>query len=189
VKHIVLLSLAIWTGSAFEANGRTRLAWLVFFGYGSSELTPIAINTIREFVATQVQSIPRECPLGAAVVGHIDSAEAADGRDVLGMVRAEMVARVIEEAGWPFGEVELVARGDRVPLLKSAPGASEPQNRRVEVTPVYHRGDGEIECRAIVDETKDAGMPIDYSCQVVLKSGVRCPYDSGTVPVARSPHT
>ena len=188
VKHALLLLTGLLAGSAsVEANARARLAWLVFFSYGSTELTPTGINTIREFVASQVQTIPRECPVGVAVVGHVDSAEAAEGRDVLALWRAEAVARTVQESGWPFGDIEREERGDRVPLLKSAPSAPEPQNRRVEVTPIYHRGDGEIECHVITDETKDAGSPIDYACQVVLKSGVRCPYEWGTVPVARSP--
>jgi hypothetical protein len=172
-----------------EANARNRLAWLVFFSYGSNELTPTAINTIREFVASQIQSVPRECPLAAAVVGHVDGAEAAEGRDVLAMQRAESVARTIREAVWPFGDIDLEERGDRVPLLKAAPGAREPQNRRVEVTPVYLQGDGEIECRAIVDGTKDAAAPIDYACQVVLQSGVRCPYENGTLTPGKPPQT
>lgn len=187
VKHILLLAVAVWTGSALEANGRTGLAWLVFFGYGSTELTPAARDTIREFVAGQTQSIPHECPMGAAVVGHVDSAEAAEGHDALGIWRAEIVARAIEEAGWPFAAVERDARGARAPLLRTAPGASEPQNRRVEVTPIYHLGDGEIECRTAEGENGSGQGLIEYACQVVLKSGIRCPFEQGTVVPGKRP--
>jgi OOP family OmpA-OmpF porin len=52
--------------------------------------------------------------------------------------RAESVAARLEKDGIPASEIEIVAKGKRDPLVPTADGVKEPQNRRVRI--VYDGG-------------------------------------------------
>jgi outer membrane protein OmpA-like peptidoglycan-associated protein len=67
------------------------------------------------------------------VIGHTDRAGHQDLNDALARKRAELVAYRLMAAGVPSDRIEVVARGEREPLIPTADGVAEPRNRRVEI--------------------------------------------------------
>ena len=67
------------------------------------------------------------------VVGHTDTRGAAAANDALGRSRAESVAELIRQRGFPANRIAVQTRGKREPLVPTPDETDEPRNRRVEV--------------------------------------------------------
>ena len=104
--------------------------FIVFFGHNKTELTSEALGVIREAAAAAKQ-------YGAAtvqVVGHADRSGSARYNDALSMRRANVVGRALETEGIPSGALSISGRGEGDPMVPTADGVREPQNRRVNIT-------------------------------------------------------
>jgi OmpA-OmpF porin, OOP family len=68
------------------------------------------------------------------VVGHTDLAGSDEHNDKLSMERAKSVAAFLIKAGIPAQQIETAGRGKREPLVHTADGVPNQQNRRVVIT-------------------------------------------------------
>jgi outer membrane protein OmpA-like peptidoglycan-associated protein len=67
------------------------------------------------------------------VTGHADRAGPDSYNMALSMRRADAVKAVLVREGVPANQIAVVARGESQPLVPTADGVREPQNRRVEI--------------------------------------------------------
>jgi outer membrane protein OmpA-like peptidoglycan-associated protein len=108
----------------------------VFFDWDKSDITPQAA-AILDNAAEQY----RTCGSARVVIaGHADRSGSADYNVGLSQRRADNVRSYLGGRGIPDSAMTTEAFGESRPLVETADGVREPQNRRVEVT--YGPGSG-----------------------------------------------
>jgi OOP family OmpA-OmpF porin len=113
---------------AAPAPGIQR-SFLVFFDFDRSNITTEADRVIREAAANSKRgSVSR-----INVTGHADRSGSDRYNMGLSMRRADAVKAVLVREGIPENQIAVVARGESQPLVPTADGVREPQNRRVEI--------------------------------------------------------
>ncbi len=103
--------------------------FIVFFGHNKSNLTAEAQEVIRQAAAAAKQ-------FGAAtltVIGHADRSGSPKYNQGLSQRRANTVKGALVAEGIPGGSISTSAKGESEPLVPTADGVREPQNRRVHI--------------------------------------------------------
>lgn len=103
--------------------------YLVFFDWDSAALSARA----RDIIAEAVRNSPKVEHTRLEVTGHADRTGAAPYNLALSLRRAQAVAQEVEKWGIPERAIEVRAEGDAKPLVPTAAGVREPQNRVVEI--------------------------------------------------------
>ncbi len=103
--------------------------YLVFFDWDRADLTDRARQIITEAAAasTRVQTTRID------VQGNADRSGTPAYNQRLSLRRAQVVAAELVRHGVPKQEIDIQAFGDTRPLVPTAAGVREPQNRRVEI--------------------------------------------------------
>ncbi len=109
-----------------QAPART---YLVFFDWDRSDLTDRA----RQIIAEAAQASTHVQYTRIEVQGHADLSGTAAYNQRLSLRRAQTVAAELVRNGVPRTAIDIQAFGDTRPLVPTAPGVREPQNRRVAI--------------------------------------------------------
>jgi outer membrane protein OmpA-like peptidoglycan-associated protein len=103
--------------------------FLVFFDFDSAKLTPEGLNIVKSAAASAKAG-------GAArivLTGHADRAGPATYNVGLSQRRADAVKTELVAQGLSAADISTQAKGETEPLVPTADGVPEPQNRRVEI--------------------------------------------------------
>ncbi len=103
--------------------------YLVFFDWDRADLTSRA----REIVASAATASTHVQTTRIEVNGYTDASGTAAYNQKLSVRRAQAVQIELVRDGVPPGEVSIQGFGERHPLVPTAAGVREPQNRRVEI--------------------------------------------------------
>jgi outer membrane protein OmpA-like peptidoglycan-associated protein len=103
--------------------------YLVFFDWDRADLTDRA----RQIIADAAQASTRVPTTRIEVQGNADRSGTPAYNQRLSLRRAETVAAELVRHGVPQSEIQIEAFGDTRPLVATAPGVREPQNRRVAI--------------------------------------------------------
>jgi len=104
-------------------------SYLVFFDWDKSTLTPEALAIIRTAAANaKAGSVVR-----IELTGHADRSGPDRYNLGLSQRRADAVKAELARQGLKDSEITTFAKGEREPLVPTADGVREPQNRRVEI--------------------------------------------------------
>lgn len=112
--------------AAPPAAGRN---YMVFFDFDRAVVTDTAATTIRQ--AANDAKAGRATRLN--VTGHADRSGSDDYNMALSLRRANAVKDVLVREGIPAAQIAVVGRGESQPLVQTADGVREPQNRRVKI--------------------------------------------------------
>jgi outer membrane protein OmpA-like peptidoglycan-associated protein len=112
--------------AAAPAPART---YLVFFDFDRADLTDRA----RQIIADAAQAVSSTGTTRIEVAGHADRSGTPQYNQRLSMRRAEAVAAELSRRGIARGQMSIQAFGESRPLVATADGVREPQNRRVEI--------------------------------------------------------
>jgi hypothetical protein len=104
-------------------------SYLVFFDWDKSDLTARA----QQIIAEAAQASTRVATTRIDVAGHADKSGTASYNQGLSLKRANNVASELVRLGVPRNAISITAFGDTKPLVQTAAGVREPQNRRVEI--------------------------------------------------------
>ena len=103
--------------------------YLVFFDWDRSDLTDRA----RQIVAEAAAASARVQVTRIEVQGNADRSGTPDYNQALSVRRARTVAAELVRLGVPAATIAIEGFGDTRPLVPTAAGVREPQNRRVEI--------------------------------------------------------
>jgi outer membrane protein OmpA-like peptidoglycan-associated protein len=103
--------------------------YLVFFDFNKSDLTADARGIIKSAAA----EVARQNTTKLTVTGHTDTVGSDAYNLRLSMRRAQAVQTELVHDGVAQGEIAIFAKGKRDPLVPTADGVREPQNRRVQI--------------------------------------------------------
>ena len=103
--------------------------FIVFFDWDQSDITPEAADTLNR----AAQSYRDGGQTSITLAGHADKSGPADYNVGLSQRRADAVRDYLTGQGLPEGAISTEAFGESRPLVETADGVREPQNRRVEI--------------------------------------------------------
>jgi outer membrane protein OmpA-like peptidoglycan-associated protein len=103
--------------------------YLVFFDWDRADLTDRA----RQIIGEAAANAQRISATRIEVAGHADRSGTPQYNQRLSQRRAEVVAAELVRQGVSRDEIGVTAFGESRPLVPTADGAREPQNRRVEI--------------------------------------------------------
>ncbi|MGG5824121.1 OmpA family protein, partial [Falsiroseomonas sp. HW251] len=103
--------------------------FLVFFDWDRYNLTDRA----RQIIAEAAQAAQRTGTTRIEVAGHADRSGTPQYNMGLSQRRADAVATELARLGVPRSAMVIQAFGETRPLVPTADGVREPQNRRVEI--------------------------------------------------------
>jgi outer membrane protein OmpA-like peptidoglycan-associated protein len=110
--------------------------YIVFFDWDKSNLRPDAASVLDNAVAQYAN-----CGMAKVMLaGHADKSGTAKHNVGLSQRRNDTVRGYLASKGVTDGAMSAEAFGETAPLVQTADGEREPQNRRVEVT--YGPGSG-----------------------------------------------
>jgi outer membrane protein OmpA-like peptidoglycan-associated protein len=102
----------------------------VFFDWDKSDVTPEAAGILDNAAAAYQQT----GTASVVLAGHADKSGADDYNVGLSQRRADSVKTYLAGRGVPESALTTEAFGESRPLVETADGVREPQNRRVEIT-------------------------------------------------------
>ncbi|MEN9498855.1 MAG: hypothetical protein RIS83_674, partial [Pseudomonadota bacterium] len=102
--------------------------FLVFFDWNKADLTDRAKQIIGEAASSRGQGVTR-----LEVNGYTDRSGSDQYNQGLSVRRANAVASELVRRGVPRNEIVTRGFGEANPLVPTADGVREPQNRRVEI--------------------------------------------------------
>jgi OOP family OmpA-OmpF porin len=117
---------AVTVAPPIPAPART---YLVFFDWDRSDLTDRA----RQIIAEAAAASARVQTTRIEVQGNADRSGTPDYNQALSVRRARTVAAELVRLGVPAAIIAIEGFGDTRPLIPTAAGIREPQNRRVEI--------------------------------------------------------
>ena len=112
------------------AEPSTPREFIVFFGHNKSNLTAEALTVIKQAADAAKQ-------YGSAtitVVGHADRSGSDGYNQKLSLRRGGVVKGALVAEGIAAGAISVSGKGESDPLVQTADGVREPQNRRVHIT-------------------------------------------------------
>jgi len=115
---------------ALAATPRAPVVYILYFQTGSTGLNPGSRGDLAAAAAT-AKSMSN---IDVSVVGHADATGSDAYNSTLSLRRAQIIRDALVAAGIPNGVIVIDYHGANNPLISAPRGASEPRNRRVEVT-------------------------------------------------------
>jgi outer membrane protein OmpA-like peptidoglycan-associated protein len=135
-NHSAMLTLAYKFGGApaaapppAPAPSAPAANYMVFFDFDRSDITATAAETIRKAAADAKAG--QKTRIG--VTGHADRSGSDAYNMALSLRRANSVKDQLVRDGIPAANITIAGRGESQPLVQTADGVREPQNRRVEI--------------------------------------------------------
>jgi len=104
--------------------------FMVFFGFNQASLTPEALATIEQVVG----AVRSSGSAAIRVIGHADRAGSIAYNKALSLRRAKSVKNALITEGIAASTILIAGRGESEPLVATADGVREPQNRRVHIS-------------------------------------------------------
>ena len=104
--------------------------FMVFFGFNKWSLSPQALATIREAVG----SVHESGSAAIRVIGHADRAGSMAYNKTLSLKRAKTVQKALVAEGISAEAISISGRGESEPMVPTADGVRESQNRRVHIS-------------------------------------------------------
>ena len=104
-------------------------SFMVFFDWDRSNLSQQAVQTIGQAAAAyKARGSAR-----ITATGHTDTSGPESYNMALSLRRANTVKDALVREGVPATAIAVIGRGESQPLVQTADGVREPQNRRVEI--------------------------------------------------------
>lgn len=104
-------------------------SYLVFFDFDKSDITTEAGRVIQQ----AADNAKRGNVSRISATGHADRSGSDRYNMALSIRRANSVKAALVRAGIPEGQIVVLGKGEAEPLVPTADGVREPQNRRVEI--------------------------------------------------------
>jgi outer membrane protein OmpA-like peptidoglycan-associated protein len=117
-------------GKALDATPEDPARFVLLFPSDSSRLSDASRATLPQIVETAKRRVVAEVML----IGHADRSGPRRYNDRLALARARVIRQELVKRGLPKDRIEIIALGEKKPVVPTKDGIREPKNRRVDVT-------------------------------------------------------
>ncbi len=117
-------------GAALAAQPQPPAHFILYFDTSSSRPTEESLKQIPEILRV----IGERKSNDISVVGHTDATGEREYNYKLSLARAQVIAKLLLDAGIDPGALEITSHGKDNPLVPTPDNTPEPKNRRVEIT-------------------------------------------------------
>jgi outer membrane protein OmpA-like peptidoglycan-associated protein len=117
-------------GKALDATPEEPARFVLLFPSDSTRLSDASRATLPQIVETAKRRVVAEVML----IGHADRSGPAKYNDRLALARARAIQQELVKHGLPKDRIEIIALGEKKPVVPTKDGIREPKNRRVDVT-------------------------------------------------------
>jgi outer membrane protein OmpA-like peptidoglycan-associated protein len=117
-------------GRTLTAMPPRPISFTLYFESGTDEFTEQSRQEVKRVIAEMARRPAPEI----TVIGHTDQVGPDQTNDALSLQRAERVKSILVDMGIAPERILTAGRGRREPLVRTAEGAAEPRNRRVEIS-------------------------------------------------------
>ena len=93
----------------------------------------LAKAAAREIAKAMAALVGRAAP-DISIIGHTDTLGSAEANEMLGLQRAQLIAKLLAAAGLTVADLTVDTHGEFNLQVKTADETPEPRNRRVEIT-------------------------------------------------------
>ena len=161
VRNLSLALLAAFVVSACEQAQPVQApppppsqaqSYMVFFDWDRSNLSPQAVSTVKQAAgAFKASGSP------VTATGHTDRSGPDAYNMALSLRRANTVKSALVAEGLAPSAISVVGKGESQPLVPTADGVREPQNRRVEISGAQATAAWEPRayCKALSDKFRE----------------------------------
>lgn len=119
----------VCAGGLLRADAGEACPFLLFFDSGEAEISRDAAAALNGAIAAwQSGSYSR-----VKVTGHSDRSGPAATNMRVSRARAAAIRQALVDKGVPAASIRVEARGEQQPIIDTADGVREPQNRRIEI--------------------------------------------------------
>lgn len=141
-KHTATIGFRYYLGNAPAAEPMTTpppppaepagapSEFIIFFGHNKSDLTAQAMDVVKEAAKAAKDGNVANVKL----IGHTDRSGSDAYNQALSLRRAKAVKAALVGQGVADGSISMEAKGESEPLVPTADGVREPQNRRVNIS-------------------------------------------------------
>lgn len=129
VKEMSLEEIEKRFSTVIKAQPPKPIAFLVYFGSGSTELVEKSLSIIQDVIL----EIKKRQPCEISVIGHSDRMGSRSSNIKLSLKRASAVEKVLRAYYPEIGEIGISSHGENDPIIKTPDDSAEPLNRRVEI--------------------------------------------------------
>jgi outer membrane protein OmpA-like peptidoglycan-associated protein len=112
------------------ADAGSPSEFIIFFGHNKAELTPAAMDVVREAASAAKE----DGIANVKLVGHADRSGSDTYNQALSLRRANAVKSALVREGVTESTIVVDGRGESDPMVPTADGVREPQNRRVNIS-------------------------------------------------------
>lgn len=117
-------------GPALAAQPPPPVLYVLYFRTGSTDL----VAESEKQIAQILKNVKARQSTDIRIVGHTDRVGKREGNYTLGLDRAQQIKGLLVSKGVDPAFIEVESHGEDNPLIPTNNEASEPRNRRVEVT-------------------------------------------------------
>ena len=115
--------------STVAARPEPPQSFLLYFETGSATLTAPSQALIPRLLTTA----KTRKALAVSVIGHTDTEGDAEGNEKLGLQRAQIILKLLQDSGLAADALTVESHGEKNLLVPTPDNTAEPRNRRVEV--------------------------------------------------------
>jgi OOP family OmpA-OmpF porin len=127
---VIVAPLLLVMAAPAEAQAENGQPFRVFFDWGKPELTKDAQSILDEALKAYQEAAPQRIVIGA----HTDRSGSAAVNRAASLRRGEAVKAYLTGHGIPAAAIILSSYGESRPIVPTADGVREMQNRRVEIS-------------------------------------------------------
>jgi outer membrane protein OmpA-like peptidoglycan-associated protein len=117
-------------GAAMSAQPALPVTFLLYYEAGGTQLTAES----KALIPKVLEAVRGRPAPDVSVIGHTDTVGVPDANEKLGLERAQVIAKLIQEAGLKAHDLTIASHGERNLLVRTPDNTAEPKNRRVEIT-------------------------------------------------------
>jgi outer membrane protein OmpA-like peptidoglycan-associated protein len=117
-------------GAAISARPQVPVTLIVYFEGAGTALSDGA----QEMIAKAMAALVGRAAPDISIIGHTDTLGSAEANEMLGLQRAQLIAKLLAAAGLTVADLTVDTHGEFNLQVKTADETPEPRNRRVEIT-------------------------------------------------------
>jgi outer membrane protein OmpA-like peptidoglycan-associated protein len=125
-------TLSILFKNAIQENTIFSNNLIIYFAPNKSKLSPNV--DLEKYLKGSISYLNRDLNVNITIIGHTDSIGTKIHNQSLGLLRAKFVQHYYESRGIPENRIQIISKGELMPIDANNTAKGRANNRRIEIT-------------------------------------------------------